>query len=84
MNYILVGDSAGGVPYFKALNIALKSSSTLANHVIKFLKDDKDSKDELVKYEEFYTKLIRKEITRAEWKTVALNQVETECIVTIA
>jgi len=76
MNYILVGDSAGGVPYFKALNIALKSSSTLANHVIKFLKDDKDSKDELVKYEEFYTKLIRKEITRAEWKTVALNQVD--------
>ena len=69
-----MGDSAGGVPYFKALNIALKTSKTMVNHMIKFFQEDQES---LSKYEEYYIKLINMEIFNAEVKTAALNQVNT-------
>lgn len=72
--YLLVGDSAGGVPYFKALNIALKTSKTMVNHIIKLFQGDKES---LSKYEEYYIKLISKEIFKAKVKTTTLNQVNT-------
>ena len=67
-----MGDSAGGVPYFKALNIALKTSKTMVNHIIKLFQGDKES---LSKYEEYYIKLISKEIFKAKVKTTTLNQV---------
>ena len=60
------------MPYFKALNVALKTSKAMVNHTIKFFQGDQD---QLRKYEEYYTKEIKWKMMNAELKTAGLNQV---------
>jgi len=74
-NVVLIGDAAGGVPYFKALNIALKTSTSLADHLLKFFQDHNNNKH-LEEYCNYYTKVITKQISEASIKTTALNQVD--------
>ena len=73
-NYILVGDAAGGVPYFRALNIALQTSKVLVNHIVNFFWKNRGT-EEFVQYDGYYTRTIKGKMLNAQLKTATLNQV---------
>jgi 2-polyprenyl-6-methoxyphenol hydroxylase-like FAD-dependent oxidoreductase len=73
-HFILVGDAAGAVPYFRALNCGLICATRLAKYTDKFLKDGDTA--HLNKYQEDIRSYINKEISAASVKDGMINVVQ--------